>query len=218
MQQNLTYGTQTMVSSPPREGEALLQGILLCGTCGRRMTVRYAGNNGIYPQYECNWRKREGLIGKACLSIRCEIIDQAISTRILQVIQPAQIEIAIKAMEEIERRDTAIDNHWHMQIERADYETQLAQKRYEEVDPANRLVAATLEKRWNDALVKLEQVKQQAQEYHQKQKIIITPEQKEKIFNLAKDLPRLWYSPTTKAKDRKRMARLLINDITWKKI
>lgn len=218
LQQNLTCGVETMMSSPPREGEALLQGTLLCGTCGRRMTVRYTGHNGIYPKYECNWRKREGLTGKACLSIRCDIIDQAISTRLLQVMKPAQIEIAIKAMEEIERRDAATDNHWHMQIERTDYETQLAQKRYEEVDPSNRLVAATLEKRWNDALVKLEQVKQQAQEYQQKQKVIITPEQKEKIFNLAQDLPRLWYSPTTKAKDRKRMVRLLINDITLEKL
>jgi DNA invertase Pin-like site-specific DNA recombinase len=218
LQQNQTNGVETMLSSAAREGLALLQGILICGVCGRRMTVRYQGNGGLYPIYECNWRKREGLTGKSCLMFRCDIVDQAVATRILEVVKSEQIEIALKAQEEFERRNRAVDNQWRMRIERAEYEAQLAQRRYEEVDPSNRLVAATLEKRWNDALVNLEQIKQQHQELRKKEHLELTPEQKKKVFALTQDLPRLWKAPTTQTKDRKRMIRLLIKDITVEKI
>lgn len=218
LQQNQTNGIETMLSSAAREGIALLQGMLICGICGRRMTVRYQGNGGLYPIYECNWRKREGLTGKSCLTFRCDIIDEAIGTRILEVLKPDQIEIAMKALEELAHRNKAVDNQWRMKIERAEYEAQLAQRRYEEVDPENRLVASTLEKRWNEALINLEQIKQQHHEFRQKENIEITPEQREKICALAQDLPRLWKARTTKAKDRKRIMRLLIIDITVEKL
>ena len=218
LQQNQTNGAETMLSSAAREGLALLQGVLICGLCGRRMTVRYQGNGGIYPIYECNWRKREGLTGNSCLTFRCDIVDKAVTQRIFEVLEPEQIEIALKAMEELERRNNTVDNQWRLRVQRAEYEAQLAQRRYEEIDPANRLVAATLEKRWNDALVNLEQVNQQHQEFRRKEHLELTAEQRKKIFALAQDLPRLWKEPTTRAKDRKRMIRLLIKDITVEKI
>ena len=218
LQKNQTNGVETMLSSAAREGLALLQGVLICGVCGRRMTVRYKGNGGLYPSYECNWRKREGLTGNSCLAFRSDIVDQAVTQRIFEVLKPEQIEIALKAMEELERRNNTVDNQWRLRVQRAEYEAQLAQRRYEEVDPANRLVAATLEKRWNDALVNLEQVKQQHREFRHKEHLEFTAEQRKKIFALAQDLPRLWKKPTTRAKDRKRMIRLLIKDITVEKI
>jgi hypothetical protein len=104
-----------------------------------------------------------------------------------------------------------------MKIERAEYEAQLAQKRYEEVDPANRLVAATLERRWNDALTKLEEIKQSAAQLQQDAALSITAEQKSQILSLAKDLPKLWKASTTQPQDRKRILRLLVNDITVEK-
>ena len=207
-----------MLSSAAREGLALLQGVLICGICGRRITVRYQGNGGLYPVYECNWRKREGLTGKSCMMFRCDIVDKAVAARILEVIKPDQIEIAMAALDELERRNSAVDNQWRMRVERAEYEAQLAQRRYEEVDPSNRLVAATLEKRWNDTLVNLEQIKQQHHAFRKKEHLELTPEQKKKVFDLAHDLPRLWKEPTTQAKDRKRMIRLLIKDITVEKV
>jgi len=218
LQQNRTNGAETMLSSAVREGIALLQGLIICGICGRRMTVRYQGNGGLYPIYECNWRKREGLTGKSCLAFRCDIADKAIARRILEVLKPDQIEIALRALEELEKRNKAIDKQWRMKLQRAEYQAQLAQRRYEEVDPANRLVASTLERRWNNALVNLEQVKQQHYEYQQKNSLIITSEKKQRILALAQDLPALWKAPTTKAKDRKRIVRLLIKDITAEKI
>jgi DNA invertase Pin-like site-specific DNA recombinase len=218
LRRNQTNGEEMLLAQAAREGKALLQALLLCGKCGRRLTVRYKGNGGIYPTYDCNHRKKEGLSGSACMCVRADILDQAISTRILEVIKPEQIKIALKALEELEKRNHLIDRQWHMRIERAEYEAQLAQRRYEQVDPANRLVAATLESRWNDALMKVEQIKSEFSEYQQKKAFTANNAQKEKILSLAKDLPHLWNLPTTKDKDRKRILRLLIKDITVEKL
>ncbi len=106
---------------------------------------------------------------------------------------------------------------WHMRLERAEYEAQLAEKRYQEVDPANRLVAATLERRWNEALQRLADLKQQHAETAQREARVVTPEQKAQVLALVQNFPRLWNAPTTQAKDRKRMLRLLIQDITVEK-
>jgi hypothetical protein len=214
---NLTCAEENILTGPAREGLALLQGLLLCGNCGRRLSIRYQGNGGIYPMYECNWLRREGLATRSCLHLRCDILDNAVSERLLQVIHPAQMQIALEALREMERRDEALCRQWRMRIERADYEAQLAQRRYEEVDPANRLVAATLEQRWNDALIQLQETQKKFEEFQTSQARATTPQQQEEILSLARDFPRLWNAPTTQAKDRKRMMRLLIKDITIKK-
>jgi DNA invertase Pin-like site-specific DNA recombinase len=218
LENNQTNGEKTLLGGPVREGLALLQRLLICGICGRRLTVRYKGNGGIYPTYECNWRRREGLSTRSCMHLRCDLIDEPVAKRVLEVVQPKQIEIAIKALEELERRENVIDNQWRMRIERAQYEASLAQRRYEEVDPSNRLVAATLEHRWNDALIKLEEIKKEYSQQESKKQITATEEQKKELMSLAKDLPRLWKTSTTKAKDRKRILRLLIKDITVEKL
>jgi excisionase family DNA binding protein len=101
-----------------------------------------------------------------------------------------------------------------MRIERLEYQAQLAQRRYEEVDPANRLVAATLEQRWNEALQQLKAAQEELEQSRQQQGLLLTEEQKTQLQALAQDLPELWKSPTTSAQDRKRMLRLLIKDIT----
>lgn len=217
LKQNQTNGVETMLSSAAREGLALLQGILICSICGRRITIRYQGNGGIYPVYECNGRKKSGITGNSCMRFRCDIVDNTITNRIFEILKKDQIKIAIKAVEELEKRNNTIDKQWSMRIERAEYEAMLAQRRYEEVDPANRLVATTLEKRWNDTLVNLEQIKQQYNEYRIKHNIEISPEKKEKMLLLARDIPLLWKASSTQAKDRKRIIRLLIKDITVEK-
>jgi hypothetical protein len=218
LQANQTNGVETMLSGAAREGLALFQGLLICSVCGRRLTVRYQGNGGLYPMYECNWRKREGLSGNSCMTFHSDIVEGPTIKRVFEILEPKHIEIAVKSMEELERRSDTVDTQWRMKVQRAEYESQLAQRRYEEVDPANRLVAATLEKRWNEALTNLEQVKQQHQQFRQKQHLELTAEQRKKVFALAQDLPRLWNEPATKAKDKKRMLRLLIKDITVEKL
>ncbi len=214
LERNQTNGEAALLSGPSREGLALLQGLLLCGCCGRRLTVRYRGNGGIYPVYECNWQRREGLASKSCMAIRCDLLDQAVAGQALAALQPASLELALEALGDMETRDRAALQQWQMRLERARYEAQLAERRYQEVDPANRLVASTLERRWNDALERLEELKRQYAEVEQREARAATPEQKAQVLALAQDFPRLWNAPTTPSKDRKRMLRLLIRDIT----
>jgi DNA invertase Pin-like site-specific DNA recombinase len=218
LEKNRTNGEETLVAGPAREGLALLQGLLLCGLCGHALTVRYTGNGGIYPCYQCNRLRRDGLASKDCMSFRCDLLDAAILEEVLQALQPAEIELALAALQELESRDQTISRQWQMRLERAEYEAALAERRYQEVDPSQRLVASTLERRWNDALLELEQLKQQAAESLRQQARVATAEQKAKVLALAEDLPRLWQAPTTHSKDRKRMLRLLIKDITVEKL
>jgi DNA invertase Pin-like site-specific DNA recombinase len=217
LQKNRTNGEEMLLSGPAREGLALLQGLLICGHCGRTLTVRYTGNGGIYPCYQCNWLRREGLAHQDCLSFRCGLLDAAIAEQVLETLQPAELELALAALQELESRDQTILRQWQMRLERAEYEAALAERRYQEVDPSQRLVAATLERRWNAALLQLEELKKQAAEFQRQKARVATPEQKAKVLALARDLPRLWHAPTTQAKDRKRMLRLLIKDITVEK-
>jgi DNA invertase Pin-like site-specific DNA recombinase len=217
LEKNRTNGEEMVLNGPAREGMALLQGLLLCGHCGRALTVRYTGNGGIYPCYQCNWLRREGLASKDCMSFRCGLLDVAIAEQVLETLRPAEFELALAALEELESRDQIILRQWQMRLERAEYEATLAERRYQEVDPSQRLVAATLEKRWNAALLQLEELKKQAAEFQHQRARVATPEQKAKVLALAQDLPRLWHAPTTQAKDRKRMLRLLIKDITVEK-
>ena len=215
--QNRTCTEATILSGPAREGLALLPGLLLCARCGRRLTVRYRGNGGLYPIYLCNGRRRDGLDTRDCLSVRCDLLDAAVTEQVFSALQPAALELAMAAVAELETRDAALRQQWQRRVERAEYEAQLAERRYEEVDPANRLVAATLEQRWNAALQQLAELKRQGEQAQHEQARVATPEQRAQVLALARDVPRLWQAPTTTAKDRKRMLRLLIKDITVEK-
>jgi DNA invertase Pin-like site-specific DNA recombinase len=217
LKKNRTNGEGTLLAGPAREGLALLQGLLLCGTCGHALTVRYTGNGGIYPCYLCNRLRRDGVASKDCMSFRCDLLDAAIAEEVMKAMQPAEIELALAALQELETRDQTILRQWHMRLERAEYEAALAERRYQEVDPSQRLVAGTLERRWNDALLQIEDLKKQAAEFQRQEARVTTDEQRAKVLALATDLPRLWRAPTTQAKDRKRMLRLLIKDITIEK-
>ncbi len=218
LEHNRTNGEDTLLSGPAREGLALLQGLLICGICGRRLTVRYKGNGGIYPVYECNWRKRAGRSRKSCMAVQCGLVDQALSKRVVEVVNSHQIHLALDVLHELEQRDESLQGQWRMRLQRAEYEAQLAQRRYEQVDPANRLVAASLEQRWNEALSRLEETRQELADFQRGHSMTITTEQRAEILALAKDLPRLWNAPATPAKDKKRMLRLLVKDIAVERL
>lgn len=127
-----------------REGTALLQGIVLCGQCGRRMGVRY-GTNGTTPSYECNdlhVRRAE----PTCQVIRGDRVDAAVAGVLLEAMQPAQLEVSLATLEQIEAQARQIERQWQLCLERAQYEADLAKRRFLTVDPENRLVARTLER------------------------------------------------------------------------
>jgi DNA invertase Pin-like site-specific DNA recombinase len=218
LEQNQTNQPELCSTGAAREGRALLQGLLLCGHCGRRLSPHYTGNGGIHPMYECTRRQEDTRYSSSCIRLSADVIDQAVSQRILEVLQPEQIEIALRAVQELERRSQAVDQQWRMRLERLEYQAQLAQHRYEEVDPANRLVAATLEQRWNEALQANATAQEELNRQRQEQGLALTEEQKGQLLALAQDLPRLWKSPSTSTQDRKRMLRLLIKDITVERV
>jgi hypothetical protein len=215
--QNQTNKPEQLLANIAREGRALLQGLILCGGCGRRLSPRYKGNGGIYPTYECSARHQDTIHLKDCISIQTNLVDHAVSQRVLEVLQPEQFQIALRAVNELQQRSEAIERQWQMRIERLDYQAQLAQRRYEEVDPSHPLVAATLEQRWNQALEEAQRLKDDYQKYRQQQGLELTGKQQAELLALAEDLPRLWQAQTTSAKDRKRMLRLLIKDLTVEK-
>jgi hypothetical protein len=217
LEQNQTNGKGTLLPGPVREGLALLHGLLLCSYCGHKITVRYQGKGGIQPYYQCSWKRKEGGTGiKDCLSIRCEPVDQHVSQRILSIIKPKQIQIAIDALNELDNRQQGISKQWQLKLERAQYEVSLAERRYDEVDPSNRLVASTLEKRWNESLIALNELQKQYDEHVSSNQLANLSSKKDELLQLAQDFPRLWHATSTSAKDRKRIVRLFIKDITVK--
>ena len=218
MMHNRTNGEGTVLSGPAREGLALLQGMLVCARCGRAITVRYQSHGSIRPIYLCSRQRQQGLATKDCVHVRSDLLDNAIGEAVLTALRPAELKLAVTALKELEQRDRAIMRQWHMRIERAEYEAALAERRYQECDPANRLVAGTLERRWNDTLLRVESIRTEAAQFQSQKARVVTAEQKAQVLGLARDLPRLWRAPTTQPKERKRMLRLLIRDITVEKL
>jgi DNA invertase Pin-like site-specific DNA recombinase len=200
--------------SPPREGVALLQGLIICGRCGGRMTVRYYIRKGHpVPDYVCQRR------GIQTAQPPCQIIpgtglDEAIAQVILEAVSPATLEVALQVFEELRARKAETNRIRRAQVERAREEAELAGKQYMLVQPENRLVADSLEKRWNEKLAHLAQVEEEYARFAKEDIRSLTAEDKERIQTLASDLPRVWRDPRTSARDRKRMLRLLIEDVT----
>ena len=202
------------LASPVREGLCLLQGMLLCGVCGRRLGVRYTGSGGVYPMYQCIWKHRDALASRACLNVPSAPLDAAVAERLVGAITPLTIELALAALTSLEERDHEISAQWRMRIERARYDADLAERRYETVDPSNRLIAATLETRWNDAMQRLHDLEAELATFERETMRTVTAEQKRQILELTKDFPRLWSAASTTPRDRKRILRLLVRDIT----
>ena len=200
--------------SPPREGPALLQGLVLCGICGGRMTVRYHNRcTHPVPDYVC---QKDGIEhGKPlCQSINGEQIDKAISELLIQTMTPMALDVALAVQQEIQTRLDDVDRLRRKQVERARYESDLAQRRYLHVDPANRLVADALEAEWNSKLRALNDAQQEYERLCQTDHQTMDGAQRARIAALARDFPRLWQDPKTPDRERKRMVRLLLEDVT----
>lgn len=197
----------------PREGPALLQGLAYCGVCGGRMAVRYhSRGNRLAPDYLCcgNTSNRGT---PPCQLIPGSSLDQAIGKVLVETITPRKLELALAVQLEIEQREAETGHFYQMQVERTRYEAALAERRYKAVDPDNRLVAGTLEAEWNG---KLRLVREAEQEYDRLRlaRQLVTAETREQILRLAEDFPQMWQDPKTPDRERKRMARLLIEDAT----
>jgi len=200
--------------SPPREGSALLQGLVLCGRCGDRMTVRYLSRKGdLVPVYVC---QRDGIehAERVCQYILGANIDAAIGRLLLDTLTPMALEVALAVQQELQTRYEEVDRAHRQQVERARFEAELAKRRYMRVDPDNRLVADSLEAEWNEKLRIVNQAQEEYERKRQATQMELNEQQKTEIAALANDFPRLWNSPLTPQRERKRMVRLLIEDVT----
>ncbi len=198
----------------PREGPALLQGLGLCGRCGASMSVRYHYRGvRILTYYVCS---RAGSIGlnNRCLTVYGSGLDESVGQLLLQSVTPLTLEVALQVEHEVEQKWAEADRMRRQHVERARYEADMARRRYMSVDPGNRLVAGALEAEWNEKM----RTWQEAQETYEKDRKVtgegLSALQKEQICALARDFPRVWNDPRTPILEKKRMARLLLQDVT----
>lgn len=198
----------------PREGPALLQGLVVCGVCGKRMTVRYHRRRGcISPDYVCQGERNTWAL-PTCQSISGGGIDEAIGSLLLELVTPLTLEVALAVQQEMQARIEEADRLRHQQVERAGYEAELARRRYMQVDPDNRLVASSLESEWNDKLRELTRSREEYEQARAADRLSVDDRARSQVLALAHDFPKLWQDPRTPDRERKRMVRLMIEDVT----
>jgi DNA invertase Pin-like site-specific DNA recombinase len=210
-------GGERKAGGVAREGPALLQGLVLCGQCGRPMTLRYHQRGGrLTPDYVCGKTSVEQT-QRVCQQIPGGGVDEAVGKLLVESVTPLALEVALKVQEELQTRLDQADRLREQHVQRAQYEADQARLRYMRVDPNNRLVADTLEAHWNDKLRLLAQSKDEYEKQRKADAQRLTAEQKAQVLALASDFPKLWNDPKTPERERKRMARLLLQDVTLRR-
>lgn len=197
----------------PREGRALLQGIVYCGVCGRKMSVQErAAKENRSPSYICGRGYQDG-DEKTCQSMTSRPIDAVVAEAFLAAVSPVSVRVSMRVLDQVEQDLIAQRRQRELQLEQARYEARLAQRQYDAVDPSNRLVAAELERRWNE---KLERVAQLERAYAQAERDAewnLTAEERATIAELSQDLPAIWSAETTTNQERKQLLRMAIESV-----
>jgi DNA invertase Pin-like site-specific DNA recombinase len=201
-------------AGPAREGPALLQGRVICGICGERMGIHYSiAYHQVTPTYVCqeaSVRKSE----KVCQRVPGRVVDEAISNLLLELMQPMTLQVALAVQQEVEARIAETDALRRKHVERAQYEAELARRRYMNVDPDNRLVIDSLEAEWNNKLRTLAEAQEQYEQQTQKQRMLVDSQTRNQLLSLAADFQHVWNDSSVEHRERKRILRLLIEDAT----
>ncbi len=195
----------------PRSGVTLLSGLLVCGHCGRRMRTLYHAHGK--AQYVCNQRELTGLEPR-CPGLAARAVDDLVAQQVLRALEPAAVDLSLRAQSDVEQERKRLEKHWEQRRKRARYDTELAERRYQAVDPANRLVAGTLEKRWEELLVQEKQLQEEYDRFRSQTPVGLSPEERARITALASDIPALWNAPGTTNVDRKQIVRCLVERVT----
>lgn len=202
-------------AGPAREGPALLQGLVVCGRCGKRMTVGYhrRSDGSLVPDYAC---QTEGIETgtRPCLSVCGSGVDAAVAELALAQLSPLAIEASLSVAAELVARAADVDRIRAQGVERARHEADTARRRYLAVDPTNRLVADALEADWNDKLRQLSDAQDEYDRAKDQGASPLSEDQQARIRSLVTDLPALWKDPATPMRERKRLIRLLVTDVT----
>jgi hypothetical protein len=195
-----------------REGSALLQGIVTCGHCGRRLHVHYRGRYAT-PGYHCAGKDLVEGRGVYCLNVGGTVIEQAVADAFLQAITPVAIEAMRLSVEQLQAHHDAALSQWRLEVERARYEAERAERRYRAVEPENRLVARGLESEWENRLRDLATAESELRRREQQRPSAITAEQLKVIQTLGSDIGEVWRATTTTDRDRKELLRTLLEEV-----
>ena len=198
-----------------REGSALLQGLVMCGHCGRRLHIAYQGTNAT-PRYYCYGKEVNGGHAVQCLNVGGIGIDQAVSHAFLEALTPAALEATTLAVQQLESHHDAALSQWRLEVERARYEADRAERQYQAVDPENRLVARGLEQAWETRLQNLAKAEAELLRREQQRPRTLTEEEHRRIKTLGSDLRLVWTAPTTTDRDRKELLRTLLEEVILK--
>jgi DNA invertase Pin-like site-specific DNA recombinase len=195
----------------PREGVSLLQGLVLCGRCGRRMHVRRDGRHG-GSWYVCN-KGRKQVGSEVCQAFGATRLERAIESLLLEALAPVGLEAMLESASGLLEARQAEMEHWQQRVERGRYEVDLARRQYDKVDPANRLVAGELERRWEQALRELHAREREAEERTRTLGQPLTAEEKETLRRYSRNLSELWNQSNVRRQDKKRIVRCLIEQV-----
>ena len=194
---------------PPREGHALCQGIITCGSCGRPMTTRYHRNG--HAAYECSASRADQMATATCRSITATTVDDAVAERLLDALNPDEVALALAAADEVADRRARHSRAAELAVERARYEAERAERAFHSCEPENRLVARSLESRWEARLAVLAE----ADNALAQTRAAVSPlPSRADLEALTADVSRLWHAPTTAPRDRKRLLRTVVADVT----
>jgi hypothetical protein len=207
-----THPTAHQATGAIREGAALLQGLATCGRCGRRLRVYYQGRYST-PGYYCSANNLVNGRGAYCLRIGGLQIDETVARAFLDTVAPAGIEAALRAEEQLQADEETALKQWRLQVERARYEVERAERRYRTVEPENRLVARTLETEWERLLAELAAAEAELMRRQNQRPGRLTEEQRDRIRSLGSDLMRVWEASTTTDRDRKELLRTLLEEV-----
>ncbi len=211
-------GPRNPAFGPPREGPALLQGLVICGVCGARMTVRYHQNKShVTPVYQCAHNATREATGVVCQWVSGRGIDATVSRIVLEVMTPLSIETALAVQREIRSNVEEADRLREQQVERVQYEAELAHERFLRVDPRNRFVADELEADWNEKLRQLNEAREERERMRASDRLNVSEEVTQRIRELTADFASLWKADRTTQRDRKRIVRHVIEDVTLRR-
>ncbi|MBL8813062.1 MAG: zinc ribbon domain-containing protein [Planctomycetaceae bacterium] len=176
----------------PRHGEALLSGLVVCGQCGHHMNTRYPGDKK--PCYQCNEYYTDAVaeLREPCGRIAATTIDDLVTREVLRALEPAALELSFQAIENVERDRKRLHDQWHLRLERVQQEAMRAERQYHLTEPENRLVARTLEARWENALKRQREAEEEYNRFLRQQPATLSSDERHRIGALAEDVGQVW--------------------------
>lgn len=208
-QEKLRQNSTQYGSGAPR-GTSLIAGRTVCGRCGCRMSILYAGRSK--ARFVCDMsRSQWGL--KQCQSLNARPLHALVELQLLGALEPASIELSLHAAQAIESDRETLDKHHRQSVERANYQSELARRRYESVEPENRLVVAELERRWESMLLEQRQAEEALSRFRQHQPAQLTCREEVALRELTENIPKLWTLGTTTGVDRQTIFRALVDHV-----